>query len=91
MTPALPPAAALGWLATVTPGLRAAALLDGDGRLVAGDPSLAGSGGAREGDVRVARGRALTLAARVSGAPLRGLLEADLAATLAAAEGGRSA
>jgi hypothetical protein len=40
MTAALTPEAALAWLATVTPALRAAVVLDAGGAVVAGDPTL---------------------------------------------------
>jgi hypothetical protein len=76
----------------MTPGLRAAALLDAAGRVVAGDAALAREVPASGGDgLRVLRGERLTLAARVDGPALRGLLATDLATALAIAERGRAA
>ena len=50
---ALTPAGALGWLGSLSVDVRAAAVLDAEGAVLAGDPTLAG---AREGgDVMVAR------------------------------------
>jgi hypothetical protein len=90
MTRILAPDAALLWLATVTPGLQAAALLGSGGELLAGDQALAaGLAGGRAADVAIVRDGSLTLAARVGGPVLRGLLEADMATALAAAARGR--
>ena len=86
MTPALPPAAALRWLSAMTPGLTAAALLDADGRVVAGDAALARSQPAEQPDTRVVRGARLVLVARAGRPVLPTLLEADMATALAAAE-----
>jgi hypothetical protein len=96
MTPARSATIALGWLAVVTPGLRAAAVLDADGRVVAGDAALgrevAGAAGAAAGaGPHVVRGERLTLAARVDGPVLGGLLAADLGAAVALAEHDRAA
>jgi hypothetical protein len=90
MTPAVPPAAALGWLAAMAPGLEAAALLGADGRVLAGDRALAGVLTADMADVIVVRGPVLTLAARVEGPLLRGLLRADMAMAVAVAEATRA-
>jgi hypothetical protein len=70
----------------MTPGLKAAALLDADGRVVAGDAALARAQAAEQRDTRVVRGARLTLVARAGGPVLRALLEADMATALAAAE-----
>ena len=91
MTPATPAEAALLRLATLTPGLQAAAILDEHGDPVAGDASLAAAaGGSRDGVVAVRRG-ALTAAARTAAPVLEGLLRADLEAVLAAVAPDRSA
>lgn len=94
MTPAHPETVALGWLAAMTPGLRAAALLDAAGSVVAGDAALArdvAAGATGDHGLRILRGERLALAARVDGPVLEGLLEADLATALAVAERGRAA
>jgi hypothetical protein len=95
MMPAPSATVALGWLAAVTPGLRAAALLDAAGSVVAGDAALArevaaANAAAAEG-LHVLHGERLTLAARVDGPVLGGLLVADLGAALALAERERAA
>jgi hypothetical protein len=71
----------------MTPGLRAAALLAADGRVLAGDPVLAALHARNGGDALALRGGGLTLLARVDAPVLRGLLDADMATALAAAEG----
>jgi hypothetical protein len=94
MTPVPSATVALGWLAAVTPGLRAAAVLDVAGDVVAGDGALARevAAGAAAGDgLHVLRGEQLTLAARVGGPVLEGLLAADLGAALTLAERDRAA
>ncbi len=99
MTAALTPDAALAWLATLTPGLRAAVVLDGSRSVVAGDAGLAGpardalAADAAAAEIRgpdglyVARGPAHAIAAKVDPAVLGGLLLTDLRATLAALAG----
>jgi hypothetical protein len=81
---ALTPAGALGWLASLSVDVRAAAVLDAGGAVLAGDPALAG---AREGaDVVVARGERHTIVVRTTPRPLQRLLRADLRAALDALE-----
>jgi hypothetical protein len=76
----------------MTPGLRAAALLAEDGRLVAGDAALGGAVvPANRDDLAVVRGASLVLVAQVDGRPLRGLLRADMKTAAAMAEAGRTA
>jgi hypothetical protein len=75
----------------MTPGLRAAALLAADGRVLAGDADLAALDAGDGGDALALRGAAMTLLARVDGPVLRGLLDADMATALAAAEPGGGA
>jgi hypothetical protein len=75
----------------MTPGLRAAALLAADGTIVAGDTSLGGEMPANQPGPVTVRGNDLSLVARVDGPLLPGLLRADLATAVAAAEAGRGA
>jgi hypothetical protein len=89
MTPALPVTAALGWLATMVPGLRAAAILDGEGRVLGGDPALAGvaaAGDAAPAGVTVVRGASHAVAVDVAAPVLPGLLRRDLETVLHALE-----
>ena len=44
---ALTPAGALGWLGSLSIDVRAAAVLDADGAVLAGDPALAAARGGR--------------------------------------------
>ena len=95
MTAALTPEAALARIATLTPGLRGAAVLDGAGALLAGDPGVAAR--AREAlhsagsdpEVRTApglhvvRGGDRVIAADAGPEVLGGLLLGDLRDTLA--------
>jgi hypothetical protein len=77
---ALTPAGALGWLATLSIDVRAAAVLDAAGTVLAGDPALAGAG---EGpDVMVARSERHAIVVRTGPRPLERLLRADLQAAL---------
>jgi hypothetical protein len=77
---ALTPAGAIGWLGSLSIDVRAAAVLDADGTLLAGDPALAG---APEGDhVIAARSEAHTIVVRTGPRPLRRLLEADIRTAL---------
>jgi len=82
----------LGWLASIVPGLQAAAVLDADGAVVAGDAALAGArdGGHdhRGAEVVVARGSAASVAVAVRGPVLGGLLREDLATAVALLEPG---
>jgi hypothetical protein len=81
---ALTPAGALGWLATLSIDVRAAAVLDAAGTVLAGDPALAGAG---EGpDVMVARSERHAIVARTGPRALERLLRADLQAALAGLE-----
>jgi hypothetical protein len=81
---ALTPAGALGWLATLSIDVRAAAVLDAAGTVLAGDPALAGAG---EGpDVMVARSERHAIVVRTGPRALERLLRADLQAALAGLE-----
>jgi hypothetical protein len=77
---ALTPSGALGWLASLSIDVRAAAVLDADGAVLAGDPALAG--GAEGGDVIVARSEAHAIVVRTGPRPLKRLLLADLRTAL---------
>jgi hypothetical protein len=81
---ALTPAGALGWLASLSIDVRAAAVLDAAGAVLAGDPALAQAGEAR--DVMVARSARHAIVVRTGPRPLKRLLLADLRAALAALE-----
>jgi hypothetical protein len=81
---ALTPAGALGWLGSLSIDVRAAAVLDAAGTVLAGDDALARAG---EGpDVITARSEHHAIVVRTGPRPLRQLLEADLRAALAALE-----
>jgi hypothetical protein len=81
---ALTPAGALGWLESLSIDVRAAAVLDAAGTVLAGDPALAG---AEPGDdVIVARSERHAIVVRTGPQALRRLLEADLNAALAGLE-----
>ena len=77
---ALTPAGALGWLGSLSIDLRAAAVLDADGTVLAGDPALAGT--PPGADVVVARSERHAIVVRTGPRPLRRLLQADLRAAL---------
>jgi hypothetical protein len=81
---ALTPAGALGWLGSLSVDVRAAAVLDAAGTVLAGDPAVAQ---AQEGaDVIVARSERHAIVVRTGPRPLKRLMEADLRAALAALE-----
>jgi hypothetical protein len=73
---ALTPAGALGWLGSLSIDVRAAAVLDADGAVLAGDPALADE--SEGGDVVVARSERHAIVVRTGPRPLRRLLRADL-------------
>jgi len=77
---ALTPAGALGWLGSLSIDVRAAAVLDADGTLLAGDPALAGT---PEGEsVMAARSDRHAIVVRTGPRPLKRLLQADLRTAL---------
>ena len=77
---ALTPAGALGWLASLSIDVRAAAVLDAAGAVLAGDPALAQ---AVEGsDLMVARSERHAIVVRTGPRPLKRLLQADLRTAL---------
>ena len=80
---ALTPAGALGWLESLSIDLRAAAVLDAAGAVLAGDQALARAEGA---DVVVARSERHAIVVRTGRRPMKRLLEADLRAALAGLE-----
>ena len=81
---ALSPAGALGWLGSLSVDVRAAAVLDAEGAVLAGDPALAQ---ARAGaDVMVVRSERHAIVVRTGPRPLKRLLEGDLRAALAGLE-----
>jgi hypothetical protein len=77
---ALTPAGALGWLGSLSVDVRAAAVLDADGAVLAGDGALATA--QEGGDVMVARSERHAIVVRTGPRPLRRLLRADLRAAL---------
>ena len=81
---ALTPAGALAWLGSLSIDVRAAAVLDADGIVLAGDPSLAGA--PEGGDVIVARSEGRAIVVRTGPRPLERLLQADLRTALDALE-----
>jgi hypothetical protein len=80
---ALTPAGALGWLESLSIDVRAAAVLDAAGAVLAGDQALARAEGA---DVVVARSERHAIVVRTGRRPMKRLLEADLRAALAGLE-----
>ena len=77
---ALTPSGALGWLASLSIDVRAAAVLDADGAVLAGDRALARV--PEGGDVIVARSEAHAIVVRTGPRPLKRLLRADLRTAL---------
>jgi hypothetical protein len=77
---ALTPAGALGWLGSLSIDVRAAAVLDADGMVLAGDPALAGVPEGR--DVMVARSERHAIVVRTGPRALERLLQADLRTAL---------
>ena len=77
---ALTPAGALGWLGSLSIDVRAAAVLDADGAVLAGDRALAGV--PEGGDVIVARSEGHAIVVRTGPRPLKRLLQADLRTAL---------
>ena len=99
MTAALTPDAALALVSTLTPGLRRAAVIDAEGRCLAGDRDLAARArraleGSPDGLVRTpeglhaARDDRHAVAAEAGDEVLGGLLLGDLRAALAALRAG---
>jgi hypothetical protein len=99
--PGLSPDGALAWLASLSIDLRATAVLDVSGAVVAGDPALGeraaaalvatapggAPGEAREGDVLAIRGGRFAVAAALGPLALARVARCDLAAAAAALEG----
>jgi hypothetical protein len=85
MTPRSPltPHAALGWLRSLSIDLRALAILDADGAVLAGDAALAG---ARETGLIVARSGHHAIVVRPGPKALERLVRADVQAALEALE-----
>ena len=84
-SPPLGPDAALGWLRSLSVDIRAAAVLDASGAVVAGDPALADAAPGRR--VLVARSERHAIIVRHGRRALEGLLRADMDAALGALEG----
>jgi hypothetical protein len=83
-SPSLTPEAALGWLRSLSVDIRAAAVLDAAGAVLAGDRALAGAAPARR--VLVARSESRAVVVRHGRRALEGLLRADMRAALDALE-----
>ena len=79
---ALTPAGALGWLASLSIDVRAAAVLDAEGTVLAGDGALARAGDGP--DLIVARSERHAIVVRTGPRALKRLLQADLRAALEA-------
>ena len=77
---ALTPAGALGWLGSLSIDVRAAAVLNAEGAVLAGDPALAVE--PEGGDVVVARSEGHAIVVRTGPRPLERLLRADLRTAL---------
>jgi hypothetical protein len=80
----LTPHAALGWLQSLSIDLQAAAVLDAEGAVLAGDPALARA--ADEAGLIVARSERFAVVARPGPKALQRLTQADVAAALEALE-----
>ncbi|HEX7299084.1 MAG TPA: hypothetical protein VF257_08750 [Solirubrobacteraceae bacterium] len=85
-SPPLTPEAALGWLRSLSVDIRAAAVLDASGAVLAGDRSLAGTVPDRR--VLVTRSERHAVVVRRGRRALEGLLRADMRAALDALEPG---
>ena len=83
---ALSPRGALGWLQSLSVDVRAAAVLDADGAVLAGDPALARAGAGA--DVMVARSERHAIVVSTGPFAVKRLLEADLRVALADLESG---
>ena len=83
-SPCLTPEAALGWLRSLSVDIRAAAVLDAAGAVLAGDGTLAGAAPGRR--VLVARSDRYAIVVRHSRRAMDGLLRADMDAALGALE-----
>jgi hypothetical protein len=81
----LTPQAALGWLGSLSVDIRASAVLDGSGTVLAGDPALAGV--ADGPGVVTARSERHAIVVRTGPKALERLLRADLESALKALEG----
>ena len=77
---ALTPAGALGWLGSLSIDVRAAAVLDAEGTVLAGDGALARAGDGP--DLIVARSERHAIVVRTGRRPLKRLLRADIEAAL---------
>jgi hypothetical protein len=84
--PALTPEVALAWLRSLSVDVRAAAVLDAGGALVAGDSALAGA--VEAPGLLVERSERRAIAVRTGPQALERLLRADLRTALEALEGG---
>jgi hypothetical protein len=80
----LTPHAALGWLRSLSIDIEAAAVLDADGEVLAGDRSLAGAQAAQ--GLTVARSDRRAIVLRVGPRALQRLVRADVEAALEAVE-----
>jgi hypothetical protein len=95
---ALTPEGALGWLRSLSIDVISAAVLDADGKVLAGDPGLARTAGgptpppaARSGPatpVLIARSERFAIAVRPGPKAIERLLRADMGSALAALERG---
>ena len=83
--PPLTPHAALGWLHSLSIDIPASAVLDADGAVLAGDPTLARARDENDG-VIVARSERHAIVARTGPRALERLVRADLRAALEALE-----
>jgi hypothetical protein len=83
-SPPLTPEAALGWLRSLSVDIRAAAVLDAAGAVLAGDRTLADAAPGRR--VLVARSEHYAIVVRHGRRALAGLLRADVEAMLGALE-----
>jgi hypothetical protein len=82
--PLLTPAAALGWLRSLSVDIREAAVLDASGAVLAGAPALAGTPRGRH--LLAVRSEHYAIVVRHGRRALEGLLRADMEAALAALE-----
>ena len=83
-SPPVTPEAALGWLRSLSVDIRAAAVLDATGAVLAGDRTLAGAAPGRR--VLVARSDRYAIVVRHGRRAMHGLLRADMDAALGVLE-----
>ena len=86
MTPVLPPELALAWLRSLSTDVRATAILDAEGAVLAGDAALGARAAAGDPAVTIIRAAGSAVAVEPGPRALRRLLELDARTALALLE-----